>query len=92
MLRMDSRPETGRQFDRLDAAGLVEGMAVLLVDLPEHVGRGSAGARTYQRLLCEHESRLHVDDGLEGHCEVGQDDVVAAGAATSMLPDYGLLG
>jgi hypothetical protein len=67
--------QRGSGLDGLDAAGLVEAVAVVVVDLGQHaVGRLALRA-AHQRLVHEDLARAHVDDGLEGEAEAKRQTV-----------------
>ena len=61
--------QTARQGDRAHAAGLVEGVAVGIVDLAEHGHRRFALGSAHQRLVAEHFALSHVHDRLKGESE-----------------------
>ena len=83
---IDAQPaghtQPGGQLDGLDPAGLVEGVAVLVVDPGEHAGRPAAVGAAHQRLVGIQAAVTQVDDGLEGHAEIEiQGLTVPAGGA-----------
>ncbi|MBK9654329.1 MAG: hypothetical protein IPO66_02225 [Rhodanobacteraceae bacterium] len=61
--------EPGSEFNRADAAGLVEAIAIAIVDQGQHAGSRCAIGTAHQRLVREQPARAQVDDGLERHGE-----------------------
>ncbi|BAR47056.1 hypothetical protein Maq22A_c27750 [Methylobacterium aquaticum] len=63
------RKQPAGQLDRLGAAGLVEAVAVVVVDLAEDVPGALALGAAHQRLVAPDLVPLDVDDGVKGHRE-----------------------
>src|SRR5690606_19531122 len=62
--------EPRRELDSLDPAGLVEQVAVVLVDVLEHPAGGLAVDAPHQGFVGKDLAPRHIDDGLEGHGDV----------------------
>ena len=63
-------PESGRQRDGLDAAQLIEAIAIAVVDPGNHRVRRFVVEPPHQRLIAEEGAVAAIDDGLEGHGEI----------------------
>lgn len=63
-------PEPCRQRDGLDAAQLIEAVAVVVVDPGNHALRRFVVDPPHQRLVAEDGALSAIDDGLKGHGEV----------------------
>jgi len=77
--------EVSGQFDGLHATGLVEGVAIAVIDEPQNIERGPAIRRTYQSLVGVNASILDVHDGLEGHRELRKVDIGSARTARELF-------
>lgn len=67
----DQSGETGhRQRDGLDAAQLIEAIAIAVVDPGNHRVRRFVVEPPHQRLIAEEGAVAAIDNGLEGHGEI----------------------
>ncbi len=73
-------PQLGCQGDGLDAAGLIEGVAVFRGHQRKHLAGGCAVHAAYKGLVGVDLQRSHVDDGLEGHGEFNRKAALAFAA------------
>jgi len=66
---MPVQPQAARQGDRTHTAGLIEGVAVVVVPPTEHAHRRLTLGTAHQRLVTEDLAPSHVHDGLKGKAE-----------------------
>src|SRR5690606_11720791 len=62
--------QAGRPLHRFHPAGLIERIAVLLVDPPQHAGRAAAVYAAHQCLIGKQALIAQIDDRLEGNAEI----------------------
>lgn len=75
-----------RQLDGLDPTGLVEAVAVAVIDAREDRAGALAVHPPHERLVGEGAIRVEIEDGLEGHREIeAQGARLAAFVATDRL-------